>query len=351
MYKSLQAGRAIAALLVVLFHLGGTIAAEKYFNIKEFSVPFSFGKSGVDFFFVLSGFIIYYAHKNDIGRPLILRTYIYKRIIRIYPAYIIIFFCVYTLAIITPQLRNTVPHDINILVQSLLLLPQDKNIVGGTGAPVLVVAWTLQFEILFYLLFSLGIINKRLGIVTILLFILLFLSSKIVSYDFPLSFFSSNYIWLFLMGMLCAKLTISKKSYLKHPNILAFTGVIIFITVAIDTIIANKLIEINTIIYGIGFSFIVISLVSYEKNGKIFLKNNFFQLLGSSSYALYLVHYPIISILCKVSLSLGLKQIGFLGALVAYVLIFFVCIISSILFHLFIEKPITKKLRSIIEKT
>ena len=69
MYKSLQAGRAIAAILVVLYHLGGNIAKEKYFGIKMFSVPFSFGGSGVEFFFVLSGFIILAAHRDDIFKP------------------------------------------------------------------------------------------------------------------------------------------------------------------------------------------------------------------------------------------------------------------------------------------
>lgn len=68
MYKSLQAGRGIAAMLVVLFHLGGAFAAEKYFGIAAFSIPFKFGSAGVELFFVLSGFIIFSAHRDDIGQ-------------------------------------------------------------------------------------------------------------------------------------------------------------------------------------------------------------------------------------------------------------------------------------------
>ena len=114
MYQSLQSGRAVAATLVLLFHLGATIASEKYFGIQWFSIPFSFGDSGVDFFFVLSGFIIFYVHKSDLGRPTTLKSYIYKRITRIYPVYLIVFIGVYGLALSIYQFRDTVPHDLAI---------------------------------------------------------------------------------------------------------------------------------------------------------------------------------------------------------------------------------------------
>jgi exopolysaccharide production protein ExoZ len=91
MYKSLQGTRALAALLVVLFHLGNTIALGKYFGIEAFAIPFKFGSAGVEFFFVLSGFIIFAAHRNDISKPRRLTNYISKRVIRIYPTYWIIF--------------------------------------------------------------------------------------------------------------------------------------------------------------------------------------------------------------------------------------------------------------------
>lgn len=66
MHKSLQGTRGIAAVMVVLFHLGGAFAADKYFGIGAFAFPFRFGSSSVEFFFVISGFIIFSAHNNDL---------------------------------------------------------------------------------------------------------------------------------------------------------------------------------------------------------------------------------------------------------------------------------------------
>ena len=91
-YKSLQTCRGVAALLVVLHHLSGAIADDKYFGFHHFAIVLSFGgASGVAFFFVLSGFIIVPAHGADFGRSDRLRSYLLKRAIRIYPTYWIIY--------------------------------------------------------------------------------------------------------------------------------------------------------------------------------------------------------------------------------------------------------------------
>ena len=136
-------------MLVVLFHLGGAIADEKYFGIDAFSIPFSFGNAGVEFFFVLSGFIIFSAHRKDIFNAGELVNYLKKRFFRIFPTYWIIFLAVFSLAFASGTLRHTVPHDLPTLLKSLLLIPQDKSVVGGTGSPVLIVAWSLQYEMFF----------------------------------------------------------------------------------------------------------------------------------------------------------------------------------------------------------
>ena len=79
----IQASRGIAALLVVLFHV--TELSQQKLNQNFLSGLFAFGGSGVDFFFVLSGFIILFAHRADIGQKKKLKNFVIKRAIRVYP--------------------------------------------------------------------------------------------------------------------------------------------------------------------------------------------------------------------------------------------------------------------------
>ncbi len=350
MYQSLQSGRAVAAILVVLFHLGGAVAADKYFGIQGFAVPFSFGDSGVEFFFVLSGFIIYYVHRSDLGNPSSLGSYVYKRITRIYPVYVIVFAGVYGLALATPQLRNSVPHELGLLIQSLLLIPQSREVIGGTGAPVLVVAWTLQFEMMFYLAFALGIINKWAGSLLIAGYIL-GIGFGAGELGFPFTFIFSEYVLLFLMGMLVARLVSYRSITQINPRGFAFVGLLIYCSTALGDILGYAMSPaLQAVFYGVGCSLIVLALIIYEMDGKVFLRHRFFQLLGAASYVLYLIHYPLISILCKASMHTGLQDHGILGALVAYFSILASCIGVSIAFHLIVEKPIAQKLRRLAVK-
>src|SRR5689334_16306076 len=78
---TLEVGRGVAALLVALFHCTGMY--QKYFGTTVFDYAFHGGHSGVEYFFVLSGFIIYYMHANDIGQPERFGNFAVKRAIRI----------------------------------------------------------------------------------------------------------------------------------------------------------------------------------------------------------------------------------------------------------------------------
>ena len=118
LFTSLQAGRALAALAVVLFHLGGIVADAKYFNVPWVAAPFRFGDAGVEFFFVLSGFIIASAHAADISRPARLIPYLQRRMIRIYPPYWIIFAIVCVMALPLAATRATLPTDPGTLTRA-----------------------------------------------------------------------------------------------------------------------------------------------------------------------------------------------------------------------------------------
>jgi peptidoglycan/LPS O-acetylase OafA/YrhL len=147
----LQIFRGIAALMVVLHHSIGSI---KYYHKIDY--PFlsyigSIGKYGVDFFFVLSGFIITYSAYYKYNEPNSFRNYFKNRLIRIYVPYLplgIFMLIIYTLL---PGFSNG-NRDISLLT-SLTLIPD--------GNPALSVAWTLSFELCFYLLFSISFYSKR----------------------------------------------------------------------------------------------------------------------------------------------------------------------------------------------
>lgn len=337
MYYSLQIGRSVAALIVVLFHLGGAIAAEKYFAIQEFTIPFSFGHSGVQFFFVLSGFIIFNIHKNDFSQPNKLGKYLKKRIIRIYPVFIVIFGVIYTLVFFT-SLRSTLPLDPIVIIKTLLLLPQKD-------APVLGVAWTLQYEVVFYFTFALLIINKKImylfGIIWIY-FNFLYVGTEEQVY---IKMIQSNNILLFIFGIIVAYVN---SLHLKKINffILFWIGISFFSLVALNEIFKYVNIQDTILLYGISSSIIILSIINIEKDGFNFKKFKKFNLLGDASYSLYLIHYPLISILAKISIILGMAKYGVIGALSTYFMIFIICLFSAILFNLYIEKPMLKYLQN-----
>jgi exopolysaccharide production protein ExoZ len=350
MYQSLQASRAFAALIVVLFHLGGMMASEKYFGRTGFAGPFSFGAAGVEFFFVLSGFIILTAHRGDLDQPGRLADYLRKRVTRIYPTFWLVFLGVYLLALSSRSLRSTVPHDPLILLKSLWLIPQDKLLIGGTGAPVLAVSWTLQYEVFFYACFASVILNRWLALVVAVSLAAIYLAYSGTAAPFPLSFLAQDYIPLFAMGMLVACVGGSDRLRFKHPGLYAGLGFALFGWVALDHVMNwNLLVRQATLLYGLASSLIILGLVKLEDAGRILGGHRGLQLLGNASYALYLIHYPLISLLGKVALAARLNRLGLAGAFIAYFGILGVCLASSVVFHLWIERPVTRWIRALTE--
>ena len=163
MLNSLQACRAVAAILVVLFHTSnGIFDVQHYFGPKPFGLIFDFGFAGVDFFFVLSGFIMMHVHARNLGQPQAIGPYLWKRFSRIYPFYWIVLAAIVPVYFLMPHLGTRHESEPDVLLCSFLLFPHPQNY------QVLGVAWSLVFEVFFYLLFGLCILHKRLGIAAFL---------------------------------------------------------------------------------------------------------------------------------------------------------------------------------------
>lgn len=79
---SIDVFRGFAALAVVIHHAAQSTSAF-IGNLPIGLHILNFGKYGVDFFFVLSGFIMMYIHQNDPKNKDSIKKFIYKRVMRI----------------------------------------------------------------------------------------------------------------------------------------------------------------------------------------------------------------------------------------------------------------------------
>ncbi len=348
MYKSLQAGRAIAALLVMLFHLGKVLAREKSFNLPELALPFSFGDSGVEFFFVLSGFIIMTVHRKDVGRPKSVWSYVAKRLIRIYPVYWIVFAAIVLLSFLTGSQVPLHPQSWNVWIKSLLLLPQDKVVLGGQGAPVLNVAWTLQYEVVFYSFFLLAILNRTLAWVVGAVWLLLCTVYRGYTLPFPAAFFLTDFVFVFFLGLLISEISRRTRGTVQQWYKLLIVGLVLYGISALDSIFDTYILgDVRILHFGICSAIILLALVKLEDHGIVIGGSKILQALGDASYSLYLLHFSVMTVVCKVFLHFHFRDLGYGGALIVYVVSVVVCVIVALQFHKWIEKPMLVYLRRI----
>lgn len=369
MYKSLQACRGIAALMVVFYHVRGAISLPKYFGTSTFGDAFVFGGgAGVDFFFVLSGFIIIWIHAKDFGQPQRLGAYLVKRAIRIYPTYWIIFGAVCAAAMVVPALRQTLPSDPWMLLKALLLVPEGSPAVGSTGAPVITVAWSLQFEVLFYALIALAIVSPRAGFLAVALWAFNFVRCGYVC-TFPLNFFANFRIVLFLLGgfvaWLCAATTSMPAAHaavnLRGQARLAPWVDRVALALGVSRFIAGAtwetlghddvnigpqyvIVSMLTVLYGLGSALVIFGVVKAEDRGTVWGGQGALQILGGASYALYLIHYPLVSLVVRVTIWLGMH--GADGAMLAFALAVCASVALAVLFHLRVERPMLRVLNA-----
>ena len=150
---SLQVFRGIAALMVVFHHLWNQISF--FFAIHNVALDqlAADGQYGVDFFFVLSGFIICYSNYNKAQVRSASGEYLRNRILRIYLPYLPLSFLMLLSYRIFPSLSQG-DRDISV-VKSIFLLPVP-------GFTALAVARTLVYEIFFYTVFITFFFSTRL---------------------------------------------------------------------------------------------------------------------------------------------------------------------------------------------
>ena len=152
--------RALAALHVFLVHyvaLFAFLLPEGSGTVRALRAAFTNGFQGAYLFFVLSGFLIY---RSLLRRPQPLAGYLGRRIRRIYPTFAAVFVLYLALSATFPE-RSKIPGAgaAEYLLANAALLPGVFPI-----RPMVTVAWTLSYEIIFYL--GIGLLVAGLGMRT-----------------------------------------------------------------------------------------------------------------------------------------------------------------------------------------
>jgi peptidoglycan/LPS O-acetylase OafA/YrhL len=150
---SIQVLRALAAAVVAFGHgqhfIG--IPMEKQGQVFPWSHALPWA-SGVDLFFVISGFTMVYSSERLFGQAGGARTFAWRRVTRIAPLY----WALTSYILIVDALRHKPGHDPISVLMSFLFIPWDT---AGTGVPrpVFELGWTLNYEMFFYAVFALTI--------------------------------------------------------------------------------------------------------------------------------------------------------------------------------------------------
>ena len=339
---SLQYFRAVAAILVVLYHAACVFGPGGYQPERSWEAAFLFGHAGVELFFVLSGFIICWIHYDRIGAAGEVAGYIRKRLVRIYPpvALVVIAWAALSFAAGQPM------RPIEYLV-SFTLIPFDF----AYAPPAL---WTLTHEMAFYALFLFAFIRRW-------LFLAALLAWGVVGYALVMvpgladgraipPLVESGYAFLFSLGVAAFFIVRARPPISPRGRIaLAMLGFAIFAWAAsrdvglqlgpIPADGGERAARALTPWFGIAATIWVVILAdpAVRLRGRL---HAVMMLLGNASYAIYLWHEIPQRVLGRLIGSVGLA--GPEMRPVAIALIVGSGVVLGVLVYQFVERPLLR---------
>lgn len=377
--KALTGLRFFAAIHIVLFHYllsePSTSYPSKY--LKNFV---EHGYSGVSLFFILSGFVLAYNYTNiSVNAPGELRRFWISRLARIYPLYLLI------LIISSPSIISRLIHATSALFPELL-----STVIL---TPLLLQAWTpwtachwncpgwaLSVEIFLYVLFPFmaAYISQR-STRTIIYLLPVFWLLSLTAPLIYLAWFSSPETWLnslelnsigrnffaylpifhlpqFIIGVLTGALFIrhlnrddqsipmeaTSKLFLSKLDLGIFLFSVYLILLTGTSNIPYILINNGLLapLFAVG----IYTLAAGESRIAKFLSLPYLLFLGEASYAIYIVHYPLNSLMGKI-----LAKVGYIELTSSKFLIFRILLVIGValLLLVFIERPAR---RLVVEK-
>lgn len=296
---AIQMLRGVAAAMVVFVHMDLQLERLGY-------GPYGLGwlASGVDIFFVISGFIMWVSVEKRGGKMTAVQ-FMRRRIVRIAPLYWLLTGFVLTICVLAPELLRTTALDGRHAAASFLFFPARHPVLPDKFWPLLIPGWTLNFEMLFYLLFAIAIAassgsaNRRLVVIALLIVASLsaavLLNEKI---DF-MRFYANPVLFEFLAGIMLGVVYLNGRPHKSWAWLLALLPGIVLLRHAGEVGLAlggTNIVPATMVVAGALFLPIA-SIKALET-------------IGNASYSLYLTHVITLAGLAYVWSHGGFYHLG-----------------------------------------
>jgi len=306
---ALQVLRGLAASGVIVLH-----ATQVGLGQHQVGLVGTFGAFGVDLFFVLSGAIIARIAHGAAPVP-----FLVKRLTRIFPMYWIITASWMALIAFSGTL------SLKPLLTSLFLLPTDIDCY-------LPIAWTLRFEVLFYLAATVALMAGRLGVIGLALaYAAAFLGRLSIPHNPVLDLAGSPLVLEFLAGVLVARLGATPWSI----AIAGCTGLACLAAIGVSGYSGET--DARAFIYGPPAAMIVYAARHLVLKGSPVRRLAY---LGDASYCAYLVHLMPIFLVAPLMRSAP-PALAIPGMMVG-------CWMLAVLAHEAAEKPALRLCRRLL---
>ncbi|MGL4290531.1 MAG: acyltransferase family protein [Phreatobacter sp.] len=326
--QSIQYLRAVAAMMVVAFHVVGA--------------AWTVGSAGVDVFFVISGFVISLVANSTTVTPL---GFAYDRAARILPLYWLCTLVLAAAAATAPGLFPRLPLSADWLAMSLAMLPAFKP---GTQDvfPVLYQGWTLNYEVFFYAVVLAAILlpfRQRHLVIAAILVAFLAAADWVPASQAWGRIYTDPLLVEFLAGYLFGHVRLQGFRIGRLAGFaLVAAGLVGFGLAAMSGEGPEGWHRI--LVWGLPAFSLVAGSVALEDSGA-WPSVPGAGLIGEASYAIYLTHGLAISLLVLVWRRLGLMTVEGLDAPALAVVTFCLCIVGGIAFHKLVERPLQTLLK------
>ncbi|WP_288456965.1 acyltransferase [uncultured Sphingomonas sp.] len=342
--QSIQIGRAVACVLVVIYHL---LALSKDYAGGAFYQPGVSGfKAGVDIFFVISGVVMVITTFTRFETKGTATRFFIHRVSRIYPPYWGLAAPLTLYWLRNPGGVNAEHGGVDILA-SWTLAPSDK-------LPIVPVAWTLTFELMFYLVFGLflAFLARRHLSLALLAWggvILLAQPFAHLLTSIPLaSFLTSPFVLEFVGGCLIGLAIVHNKVRFSAGALAAgcaiFASEFIMLQVAQAPDTLDPRLRVG--LYAAPALLTVYGLIGLERSGAWTNFPRWMVKLGDASYSLYLIHILVFHALYRIAFT---KIFGGSGA--AFLpLAFMTSIVGGYIYFRLFEQPVSTFVRVRLER-